>query len=589
MGSVAAIKYIIKQLSYFKGFTFQSFLLMILMALVNLPLPLMNKVVIDYVIPTGDIKNVVLVGLLAFYVRGTSSVFQVAQNYAIRQVMASIAHRLRGLMVNSLLMAEYSKYSNGEISDLIGRLSGDVTKLETMIFDSFRFVLRPICMISVVLIVMGLISLPATILMMLIAPASVFLTRFLSEKLKRLERLVLEKREVLQSKVAEVLDNIKLVRCFNKENYYSEKISGHISDYTDFSIDYAGQKFIMQNAIEFLTILPWMVMVVGGAMMINSELAQEYFPNTQLSLGDFMAFITFEQLLRTPLAQLALFVLRIKSEIVGPERVEEVININRESCNKKEVSDISGAIKLDHLHFSYPASKKDVLSGVCESVKAGERIAIVGGSGAGKSTLFNLLLGFYIPTKGRIMYDEYDITDIDLFSLRKHIGVVFQDNPMFNETIRYNITFGENIEDTKVWEAPNVAGAKEFVNELPDKLDTFVGEKGLKLSGGQRQRIAIARVWIKNPKIILMDEATSSLDSVSELKIKYAMDSVLKNRTSITIAHRLSTIVEADRILYMENGLIIEQGNHKELLDLKGKYYHLYSTQTEGLIIKNTV
>jgi ATP-binding cassette subfamily B protein len=160
---------------------------------------------------------------------------------------------------------------------------------------------------------------------------------------------------------------------------------------------------------------------------------------------------------------------------------------------------------------------------------------------------------------------------------------------MFNDTIRYNITFGENIEDAKVWEALKVAGAKEFVNELPDKLDTFVGEKGLKLSGGQRQRIAIARVWIKNPKIILMDEATSSLDSVSELKIKYAMDSLLKNRTSITIAHRLSTIVEADRILYMENGLIIEQGCHKELLEIKGKYYHLYSTQTEGLIIKNTI
>lgn len=579
---VNPILYIVKQLWYFKSFTLQSFLLMALMAIVNLPLPLMNKVIIDIGIPSKDSYNVILIGLLAFFVRGMASVFQVLQNFVIRQVMAGIADRLRMKMVHSLLNTHYTRYVSGEVGSFVGRLSSDVNKLELMIFDTFRFVLRPISMIVVMVYIMSLINIPATILILLIAPAGVFFSRTLSENLKALEKEVLKKREKLQKSVSEVLDNIRVIRCFNKGSLYKRKITSTIRGYTDTSVEHASRKFLMQNIIEFLGMIPWLLLVVIGTMMINGNFT--IFGSDRLSVGDFMAFITFEQLLRTPLAQLSLFILRIKSEMVGPQRVQEVIDLDSEYKNGSDLNDVKGEIEFDNIVFSYPSGAK-VLNGLCETVEPGERVAVVGGSGAGKTTVISLLLGFYKVTEGTIKIDGISIDDLNMKSLRRNIGVVFQDNAMFDATIRYNITLGStDADENEIWDALETADAASFVRGLPNGLDTVVGVKGLKLSGGQRQRLAIARVILKNPSIILMDEATSSLDSVSEYQIKRAMDRMLQGRTSITIAHRLSTIVEADRIFYLEKGRVIESGKHSDLLIKKGKYHELFKLQTDGLL-----
>jgi len=328
--------------------------------------------------------------------------------------------------------------------------------------------------------------------------------------------------------------------------------------------------------------VPWLLMVVVGSMMINHNFT--LFGEAPLSIGDFMAFITFEQLLRTPLAQFSLFILRIRSEMVGPERVEEVINIPSEYETGEAVGTLDGGIEFKDLIFAYPSGTK-VINGMNAKIEPGERIAVVGVSGAGKTTLISLLLGFYKATQGAITIDGKDISGMNMADLRRNIGVVFQDNPMFDASIRENIILGGLADDhDALWNALEMADAADFVRSLPKGLETVVGVKGLKLSGGQRQRLAIARVILKNPSIILMDEATSSLDSVSEYQIKQAMNRMLKGRTSITIAHRLSTVVESDRIFYLEKGRVIESGRHGDLLSQKGEYFELFKAQTDGLL-----
>ena len=580
--TINPFSYIAKQLWHFKSFTLQSFVLMALMAVVNLPLPLMNKIIIDLGIPAGDRYNVILIGLLAFFVRGTASAFQVLQNFVVRQVMAGIADRLRMQMVHSMLHTSYLHFVGGDINSFVGRLSSDVSKLENMIFDIFRFFLRPLFMITVIVSIMCMINVPATILIMVVAPISIFLTRTLSEKLKALEKVVLSKREKLQKNVSEVLDNIRVIRCFNKEKLYKGQITRTIREYTDTSVEHASKKFLMDNIIALLMMLPWLVMVVIGSMMINENFT--VFGSEPLSVGDFMALMTFEQLLHTPLALFALFILRIKSEMVGPERVQEVIDLESEYESGEPLVDVTGEICFNDVTFNYP-SGTNVLNCLNESINAGERIAIVGVSGAGKTTLISLLLGFYKVSSGSITIDGMSIDDMKLADLRRNIGVVFQDNPMFDTTIQENITLGKNgFDSKKIWQALEMADAADFVRGLPDQLETIVGVKGLKLSGGQRQRLAIARVILKDPAIILMDEATSSLDSVSEYQIKQAMTRMLKGRTSITIAHRLSTVVESDRIFYLEKGQVVESGKHGDLLSKQGKYFELFKVQTDGLL-----
>ncbi|MDP6354698.1 MAG: ABC transporter ATP-binding protein [Planctomycetota bacterium] len=575
MERLSPTRFLWERAKHYRSFMLQAVISILMMALINLPMPLLNKVIIDYLIPGGTVKQLLFLGVLAFLARSMAAAFQVLQNYVVRRVTTGIGHQLRSEMMESMLGAPYSRFVPGEIAGYVGRLSSDVSRVEMLLFETIAYVVRPMGMLLVMLVVMWLLYWPMAILLMLMVPLSVFTTRKMNNRLSELEREVLEQLQAMNHEMTEILDNIRVIRCFTRETYYQNRVEDRIHGITEASVQLATRQRLAQLAIDVIYMAPWLMVVLAGGWMVREN---------RISLGDFMAFMTFEQLLRSPLSQLAYYLLKIRAEMVGTDRVQEVISLDTDRTAGRDLKKPEGEIVFQNLSFSY-LDGIPVLHQMNERAAPGERIGIVGPSGAGKSTLVNLLLGFYSPGAGTILIDGVPIQEIGTESLRRNTGVVFQDNPMFDASIRANLLLGETgIKDEQLWEALEQANVADFVRSLPHTLETLVGVKGLKLSGGQRQRLAIARVILKNPSIVIMDEATSSLDSVTELQIEEALEHLLENRTSITIAHRLSTIVRSDRILYLEDGQIMESGTHGELIEQKARYHALYEAQTEGLL-----
>ena len=286
--------------------------------------------------------------------------------------------------------------------------------------------------------------------------------------------------------------------------------------------------------------------------------------------------------LLTTIRRIIEFAEQFQRGITGIERFQEIMDVVpdiRDSKNAKKMEHVKGAISFDHVSFEYPDDHVPVLEDINITVRPGERIALVGPSGGGKTTMCNLLPRFYDTTSGSITIDGQDIKNVTLQSLRSNIGVVQQDVYLFSGSVYENISYGRpGATREEVMEAAKLAGAHEFITELQDGYDTYVGERGVKLSGGQKQRISIARVFLKNPAILILDEATSALDNESEYLVSQSLEKLAVGRTTLTIAHRLTTIQGADRILVLSGNQIVEEGNHEQLLEKKGMYYQLYAT-----------
>lgn len=298
--------------------------------------------------------------------------------------------------------------------------------------------------------------------------------------------------------------------------------------------------------------------------------------------GDLVAYTMYVTTLLTTIRRIIEFAEQFQRGITGIERFQEIMDVVpdiRDSKNAKKMEHVKGAISFDHVSFEYPDDHVPVLEDINITVRPGERIALVGPSGGGKTTMCNLLPRFYDTTSGSITIDGQDIKNVTLQSLRSNIGVVQQDVYLFSGSVYENISYGRpGATREEVMEAAKLAGAHEFITELQDGYDTYVGERGVKLSGGQKQRISIARVFLKNPAILILDEATSALDNESEYLVSQSLEKLAVGRTTLTIAHRLTTIQGADRILVLAGNKIVEEGNHEQLLEKKGMYYQLYTT-----------
>jgi subfamily B ATP-binding cassette protein MsbA len=344
------------------------------------------------------------------------------------------------------------------------------------------------------------------------------------------------------------------------------------------------RRHAMKQVVAGAANVPIVQMVAAMALAVIMYLAIQQARADESTVGGFLSFIAAMLMLTAPAKRIAGVSEFMQRGLAAAESVFELIDTPSEiDAGTAQIERTQGNLSFEHVSLSYLDDERLALQDICLDIPAGQSVALVGASGSGKSTMANLVPRFYLPTSGRITLDGQDLADLTLASLRANIALVSQEVVLFNDTIAANITYGQmrDVPDAEIVAAAQAAHAMEFINELPEGMNTLVGEKGVRLSGGQRQRLAIARAILKNAPVLILDEATSALDSESERHVQAALETLMQGRTSLVIAHRLSTIEKADRIVVMQKGQIVEMGTHRELLAKNGVYAQLHRIQFE--------
>jgi ABC-type multidrug transport system fused ATPase/permease subunit len=461
-------------------------------------------------------------------------------------------------------------FSQKRVGELNSRISSDITQIQDTLTSTIAEFLRQFILIIGGVILLATESIKLTLLMLsvvpLVAVAAVIFGRFIRKYSKKVQDQVAESQVIVE----ETMQGISIVKAFANEWYEIARYDGKIKEVVKIAIKggkYRGYfaSFIIFCLFGAIVTVVWF----GVRLSISGE----------MSVGQLISFVLYSTFVGASFGGIAELYAQIQKAIGATERVFELLDETPEKINSNHNSEsiqkIKGNVTFNNVHFSYPSRKEmEVLKGVSFSANFGQKIAVVGPSGAGKSTIASLLLRFYDIEKGEILVDGKNIYDYDLENLRGNMSIVPQDVILFGGTIRENIAYGKpNATEEEIILAAKQANALNFIESFPEKFETIVGERGIKLSGGQRQRIAIARALLKNPSILILDEATSSLDSESEKLVQEALEILMEGRTSIIIAHRLSTIRSADQILVLDNGIIAEQGTHQDLITLENGIY----------------
>ena len=483
---------------------------------------------------------------------------------------------LRLALYSNLIKLPMSFFSQKRVGELNSRISSDITQIQDTLTTTIAEFLRQFILIIGGVILLATQSIKLTLMMLAVVPlvavAAVIFGRFIRKFSKNVQDQVAESQVIVE----ETLQGISNVKAFANEWYEIARYKGKINEIVKIAIkggQYRGYfaSFIIFCLFGSIVAVVW----YGVTLSISGE----------MSVGQLISFVLYSTFVGASFGGIAELYAQIQKAVGATERVFELLEETPENINSHHsatTEKIKGNVTFKNVAFSYPSRKEiEVLKDVSFTANFGQKIAIVGPSGAGKSTISSLLLRFYDIASGEILIDNKSIYDYDLENLRGNMSIVPQDVILFGGSIRENIAYGKpDATEEEILKAAKQANALDFVNGFPEKFDTLVGERGIKLSGGQRQRIAIARALLKNPSILILDEATSSLDSESEKLVQEALETLMEGRTSIIIAHRLSTIRNADAILVLNEGRIAEKGTHKELLEIEhGVYKNLSNLQ----------
>lgn len=516
---------------------------------------------------------VVKIGMLYLALRVIDSLAAYYMAYTGHVMGVYIETDMRQDAFEHLQMLSDSYYSNTKVGQIMSRITSDLFDVTEFAHhcpeEFFIAVLKGI----VSFVILSGINLELTLLIFVMIPIMIVSCTWFNLKVKAAFRLQRNQIGELNAQIEDTLLGNRVVRAFANEPVEIEKFGRGNQDFMKIKKHtYRYMAAFQITTRSFDGLMYVLVIVAGGLFMIQGKIEP----------GDLVAYTLYVTTLLTTIRRIIEFAEQFQRGMTGIERFQEIMDVTpdiRDSKKAKPLTEVKGGIEFDHVSFEYADDHTQVLNDICLKVRPGERIALVGPSGGGKTTLCNLLPRFYDTTEGEIRIDGKDIKDFTLRSLRSNIGVVQQDVYLFSGTVYENILYGRtSASREEVIQAAKLAGAHEFITELTDGYDTYVGERGVKLSGGQKQRISIARIFLKNPAILILDEATSALDNESEYLVSKSLEKLAAGRTTLTIAHRLTTIQGADRILVLSGNQIVEEGNHRELLEKKGMYYQLYMT-----------
>ena len=544
-------------------------------ALLDLVFPMLVRQILNEVLPQKNTDRLLHdTGILFILYLGNYGLLYLV-NYYGHLMSAKIENDMRRDLFEHLQQMSFKYFDNAKTGQLLSRLTSDIAEIGELSFRGPNDII--VCCITMIgtIGILFWMNVYLGILIAVLLIAKTLHTVYVNKKMKAAFRENRVKSGEITARAEESLGGIRLVKAFAQEEYELARFMEKSLDFLETRRRSYKILAYFSGSVNFFTkITNFLIWACGGLLIAKDK----------LSLSDFVAFLLYVNLFMKPLLRLTVFTEMYQRGMAGFQRFYEIMEMKPEIINQKDTvvcKKIRGEIEFDNLVFGYSDQKK-VIKGFNLKIAPGQTVAFVGETGAGKTTIASLLLRFYDPLSGRILVDGIDIRQYKQQELRRNIGIVQQDVFLFSDSVTHNIAYAKpEAEQSEVENAARLAAADKFIEELPNKYATEIGERGVKLSGGQKQRLAIARVFLKNPPIVILDEATSSLDNYTEKLIQESLDKLAENRTTLIIAHRMSTIKNADKIIVLNNGEVAEIGTHSTLMSGGGLYYNLYNAQKQ--------
>lgn len=544
-------------------------------ALLDLVFPMLVRQILNEVLPQKNTDRLLHdTGILFILYLGNYGLLYLV-NYYGHLMSAKIENDMRRDLFEHLQQMSFKYFDNAKTGQLLSRLTSDIAEIGELSFRGPNDII--VCCITMIgtIGILFWMNVYLGILIAVLLIAKTLHTVYVNKKMKAAFRENRVKSGEITARAEESLGGIRLVKAFAQEEYELARFMEKSLDFLETRRRSYKILAYFSGSVNFFTNITNLLILACGGLLIAKD---------KLSLSDFVAFLLYVNLFMKPLLRLTVFTEMYQRGMAGFQRFYEIMEMKPEIINQKDTvvcKKIRGEIEFDNLVFGYSDQKK-VIKGFNLKIAPGQTVAFVGETGAGKTTIASLLLRFYDPLSGRILVDGIDIRQYKQQELRRNIGIVQQDVFLFSDSVTHNIAYAKpEAEQSEVENAARLAAADKFIEELPNKYATEIGERGVKLSGGQKQRLAIARVFLKNPPIVILDEATSSLDNYTEKLIQESLDKLAENRTTLIIAHRMSTIKNTDKIIVLNNGEVAEIGTHSTLMSGGGLYYNLYNAQKQ--------
>ena len=561
----------------------------ILSALLSVPVPMLMPMMVDEVLldkpgeivaflegalPAawhGPVAFIVTVMLVTMLLRFASLMLAVLQTRDFTLIAKDISYRIRKQLLGhmqSVSMAEYETLGTGTVTS---HFVTDVNAVDEFIGSTLsKFIVAVLTVIGVAAVLLW-IHWPLALFILLMNPVVIYFTMVMGKKVKTLKRRENSAFEVFQQALSETLDGIQQIRASNREGHYLERVSARARDLREHMAAF-GWKSDAANRLSFF------IFLMGFELFRATSMVLVLF--TDLSIGEMFAVYAYLWFMMNPVQEILSIQYSYYGANAALERINRLLRLQQEPVYAHRLNPFEGrhtvSLRVENICFSY-GEEFNVLDGVSLEIAAGEKVALVGASGGGKSTLVQIILGLYPAKSGELYFDGVNIRDIGLDVVRENVATVLQHPAMLNDTVRENLCLGRKLDDASLWQAVEIAQLRDVIEDMPRGLDTVIGRSGIRLSGGQRQRLAIARMILSDPKVVILDEATSSLDTETEARLHAAMHAFLQNRTTLIIAHRLSAVRQADRVLVFDAGQIIDEGRHDELISRDGLYRDLYA------------